>query len=99
VERRNIEYRRRNLECRNAGNSIDYLFCEMCVIRDRLCDGYYGRCVVGYVMTYGAFGTDPPTPFGVGGLNRRRDDPIRVNPRSPVGENGVLCTPYLFYPW
>ena len=24
---------------------------------------------VGYVMTYGAFGTDPPTPFGVGGLN------------------------------
>ena len=27
-------------------------------------------CVdVGYVMTYGAFGTDPPTPFEVGGLN------------------------------
>ena len=23
-------------------------------------------------MTYGAFGTDPPTPFGVGGLNKRR---------------------------
>ena len=25
--------------------------------------------IVGYVMTYGAFGTDPPTPFGVEGLN------------------------------
>ena len=24
---------------------------------------------VGYMLTYGAFGTDPPTPFGVGGLN------------------------------
>jgi hypothetical protein len=39
---------------------------------------------VGYVMTYGAFGTDPPTPFGVRGLNRRRDDPIRINPRPPA---------------
>jgi len=25
--------------------------------------------IVGYVMTYDDFGTDPPTPFGVGGLN------------------------------
>jgi len=25
--------------------------------------------IVGYVMTYGAFGTDPPTPFGVEGLS------------------------------
>ncbi len=33
----------------------------MCVIRDRLGDRYYGRCVV-------ILG-DPPTPFGVGGLN------------------------------
>jgi len=25
--------------------------------------------MIGYMLTYGAFGTDPPTPFGVGGLN------------------------------
>ena len=25
--------------------------------------------MIGYVLTYGAFGTDPPTPFGVEGLN------------------------------
>jgi len=33
----------------------------MSVIRDRLGDSYYVRCVV-------MLG-DPPTPFGVGGLN------------------------------
>ncbi|GAF98324.1 unnamed protein product [marine sediment metagenome] len=27
---------------------------------------------VGYVLTYGAFGTDPPTPFGVRGLNKSK---------------------------
>ncbi len=26
--------------------------------------------MIGYMLTYGAFGTDPPTPFGVRGLNR-----------------------------
>ena len=25
--------------------------------------------MIGYVLTYGAFGRDPPTPFGVRGLN------------------------------
>ncbi len=40
---------------------IYYLLREICVIRDRLGDRYYGRCVV-------MLG-DPPTPFGVGGLN------------------------------
>ncbi len=40
----------------------DLLFLrEMCVIRDRLGERYYGRCV----LMLG----DPPTPFGVGGLN------------------------------
>jgi hypothetical protein len=33
--------------------------------------------IAGYVMTYGTFGTDPPTPFGVGGLNRGRDESWR----------------------
>jgi len=40
---------------------IDDFFREMCVILDRLGDKYYGRCVVKL--------GDPPTPFGVGGLN------------------------------
>ena len=35
--------------------------------------------IIGYMLTYGAFGTDPPTPFRVGGLNknRRRDESCR----------------------
>ncbi len=42
---------------------------------------FYGFCffmvlivarMIGYMLTYGSFGTDPPTPFGVGGLNKRR---------------------------
>ena len=43
---------------------------------------------VGYVMTYGAFGTDPPTPFGVEGLNRRRDgDDGETAPPTGGGAN------------
>ncbi len=29
--------------------------------------------MIGYMLTYGSFGTDPPTPFGVGGLNSQSD--------------------------
>ena len=33
--------------------------------------------MIGYMLTYGALGTDPPTPFGVRGLNRGRDESWR----------------------
>jgi len=33
--------------------------------------------MTGYMLTYGAFETDPRTPFGVRGLNRRRDESWR----------------------
>jgi len=52
-------------------------------------------CGVGYVMTYGAFGTDPPTPFGVGGLNSQSGAKYRTLPSandlSNLIRHDVIC--------